>query len=123
MIWLLDLGNSRLKVAPWRPGTGLGDWSPEEFWNAQPGLSFATLMEQRRLAFAIVHSEGQWFGPLRLGDTARVVMVLERLTKRSLTWRFSLFRGETDERPFRRRSPKAIDSGSAERGSDRTVRR
>lgn len=25
MIWLLDLGNSRLKVAPWQPGTGLGE--------------------------------------------------------------------------------------------------
>jgi type III pantothenate kinase len=25
MIWLLDLGNSRLKVAAWRPDTGLGD--------------------------------------------------------------------------------------------------
>ena len=25
MIWLLDLGNSRLKVAPWRPGSGLGE--------------------------------------------------------------------------------------------------
>lgn len=25
MIWLLDLGNSRLKVAPWRPDTGLGE--------------------------------------------------------------------------------------------------
>jgi type III pantothenate kinase len=24
MIWLLDLGNSRLKLAPWQPGTGLG---------------------------------------------------------------------------------------------------
>lgn len=25
MIWLLDLGNSRLKVASWQPGTGLGE--------------------------------------------------------------------------------------------------
>lgn len=25
MIWLLDLGNSRLKVAPWQPDTGLGE--------------------------------------------------------------------------------------------------
>jgi 4-hydroxybenzoyl-CoA thioesterase len=70
----------------------------EDFWNAQPGLDYGTLLGERRIGFPIVHSEGQFFGPLRMGDTARVVMDVTRLTKKSVTSRFTIFRNESDEK-------------------------
>jgi YbgC/YbaW family acyl-CoA thioester hydrolase len=70
----------------------------EDFWNAQAGLSFATLIAARKVAFPIVHTEGQYFAPLRLGDTARIELAVTRLTKKSATSRFTFYRGETDER-------------------------
>ena len=70
----------------------------EEFWNAQPGLSFATLIAERKVAFPIVHCEAQYFGPLRLGDTVRIELAVTRLTKKSATSRFTFYRGETEER-------------------------
>lgn len=69
----------------------------EDFF-AQAGLPFGALLEDRKLGFAIVHSEGDWFAPLRLGDTARVVFEVTRLTQRSVTSRFTIFRGEGDEK-------------------------
>jgi YbgC/YbaW family acyl-CoA thioester hydrolase len=70
----------------------------EDFWNAQPGLDYGTLLNERHVGFPIVHSEGQFFGPLRMGDTARVVMDVTRLTKKSVTSRFTIFRNESDEK-------------------------
>lgn len=70
----------------------------EEFWNAQPGLSFATLIAEHKITFPIIHSKTQYFGPLRLGDTARIELAVTRLTKRSATSRFNFYRGETEER-------------------------
>lgn len=70
----------------------------EDFWNAQPGLGYRELLEERRVGFPIVHSEGQFFGPLRMGDTARIELSVTRLTKKSVTTRFTFFRNESDEK-------------------------
>ncbi len=70
----------------------------EDFFNESAKLPYAAVLAERRLGFPIVHSEADFFGPLRLGDTARVVMDVVRLSKRSVTSRFTLFRGDTDER-------------------------
>ncbi|MFZ5441322.1 MAG: acyl-CoA thioesterase [Myxococcota bacterium] len=69
----------------------------EDFF-AAVGLPFSALLEQRKLGLAIVHSEADFHAPLRLGDTARIVFEVTRLTQRSVTSRFTIFRGETDER-------------------------
>ena len=70
----------------------------EDFFNDDPKLGYARLLTERKLGFPIVHSEAQFFVPLRLGDTARVVMEVTRLSKRSVTSRFTLSKDETDER-------------------------
>lgn len=70
----------------------------EDFFNVHAGLRYEAVLNEKNLGFPIVHSEGQHFAPLRLGDTARVVMDVVRLSRRSVTSRFTLYRGETDTR-------------------------
>lgn len=69
----------------------------EDFFNEHLKTPYASVLADRRIGFPIVHSEADFFGPLRLGDTARVVMEVTRLTKRSVTSRFVIYRGESDE--------------------------
>lgn len=70
----------------------------EDFWNDQARVPYAEVLAARRIGFPIVHSEAQFFAPLRLGDVARVVMEVQALSRRSVTSRFTFYRGETDER-------------------------
>ena len=70
----------------------------EDFFNEHAKLPYAQVLADRQLGFPIVHSGADFFAPLRLGDTARVVMEVTRLTRRSVTSRFTVFRGEGDAR-------------------------
>ena len=70
----------------------------EDFFNEHAKLPYADVLSQRKLGFPIVNSQAEFFAPLRLGDTARIVMEVSKLSKRSVTSRFTLFRGESDER-------------------------
>ncbi|MDP1827174.1 MAG: thioesterase family protein [Archangium sp.] len=70
----------------------------EDFFNDHAKLPYAALLAERKLGFPIVSSQAEFFAPLRLGDTARIVMDVIKLSKRSVTSRFTLYRDETDER-------------------------
>lgn len=70
----------------------------EDFFNVHAGIPYATVLGEKNVGFPIVHSEGQHFGPLKLGDTARVVMDVVRLSRKSVTSRFTLYRGDGDEK-------------------------
>lgn len=70
----------------------------EDFFNDHAKIPYGEVLAQRRLGFPIVHSEANFFAPLRLGDTARIVMEVLTISKRSVTSRFTFYRGETDER-------------------------
>jgi 4-hydroxybenzoyl-CoA thioesterase len=70
----------------------------EDFFNEHAKLPYAEVLSERKLGFPIVNSQAEFFAPLRLGDTARISMEVTRLSKRSVTSRFTLYRGETEER-------------------------
>ena len=70
----------------------------EDFFNEHAKLPYAEVLSTRKLGFPIVTSQAEFFGPLRLGDTARVLMEVTSLSKRSVTSRFTLYKDETDER-------------------------
>ena len=70
----------------------------EDFFNEHAKLTYASVLADRKLGFPIVSSQAEFFAPLRLGDTARIVMDVVKLSKRSVTSRFTLYRGETEER-------------------------
>jgi 4-hydroxybenzoyl-CoA thioesterase len=69
----------------------------EDFFNVDTPVSYARLLEEHHVGFPIVHSEANFRSPLRLGDTARIVMQVVKLSSRSVTTTFTFFRGETDE--------------------------
>ncbi|MGV3624232.1 MAG: acyl-CoA thioesterase [Archangium sp.] len=68
----------------------------EDFFNVHAGVPYLTVLEAWNVGFPIVHSEGQHFAPLRLGDQVRVVMDVVKLSRRSVTSRFTLHRGDED---------------------------
>lgn len=70
----------------------------EDFFNVHAKLPYAQLLAERHIGFPIVHSEGDFTAPLRLGDTARIVMEVMAISPRSVTTRFTMYRGDTDER-------------------------
>lgn len=70
----------------------------EDFFNEQPNLSYAAVLSDRKLGFPIVNSTAEFFVPLRLGETARVQMDVIKLSKRSVTSRFTIFKDETEVR-------------------------
>jgi 4-hydroxybenzoyl-CoA thioesterase len=85
----------------------------EDFFNEHAKLPYADVLAVRKVGFPIVSSQAEFFAPLRLGDTARIVMDVTRLSKRSVTSRFTLFRGETEERcAVITLKQAAIDTGS-----------
>lgn len=70
----------------------------EDFFNINAKISYLSVLQDKNVGFPIVHSEGQHFAPLRLGDSVRIVMDVVRLSRRSVTSRFTLYRGESDEK-------------------------
>ncbi len=70
----------------------------EDFFTEGAKLPYGQMMERQRVGFPIVHAEADYLSPLRVDDEVRIVMEVLRLTRRSVTSRFTLLRGATDER-------------------------
>ena len=64
----------------------------EEFFTVGAKMPYGSMMETRDVAFPIVHTEADYFSPLRVDDSVRVEMEVTRLTFKSVTSRFSIFR-------------------------------
>ena len=64
----------------------------EDFFTVGAKLPYGAMMESRDVAFPIVHTEADYVSPLRVDDSVRVVMEVVRLTARSVTSRFTIFR-------------------------------
>lgn len=64
----------------------------EEFFTVGANLPYGAMMEARDVAFPIVHSEADYFSPLRVDDSVRVEMEVTRLTFKSVTSRFTISR-------------------------------
>ncbi len=76
---------------------GYCHWAFEDFFAREAGTSYAQLLGQRRIGFPTVHATADFRHPLRFGDVCRVVMDTVKLSKRSVTNRFRLFLGETQQ--------------------------
>jgi len=70
----------------------------EDFFNEHAKVTYAEVLAERKLGFPIVTSTAEFFAPLRLGDIARVEMEVLKLSKRSVTSRFTLYRDSNGER-------------------------
>ncbi len=68
----------------------------EDFFAAEAGMSYADVLQKRRVGFPVVSAKADFKSPLRFGDTCRISMETIHLGKRSLTCRFRLYLGESN---------------------------
>lgn len=66
----------------------------EDFFGAEGGLPYVQLLTELKLGFPIVHVEADYRAPLRFGDPCQVVMETVKLTARSISHRYRIYRGE-----------------------------
>jgi len=69
----------------------------EDFFAAKAGMSYADVLQKRRVGFPVVSAKADFKSPLRFGDTCRVAMEPLHLGKRSLSCRYRLYLGESDQ--------------------------
>ncbi len=68
----------------------------EDFFAAEAGMTYAEVLQKRRIGFPVVSAKADFKSPLRFGDTCRIAMEALHLGKRSLTCRYRLYLGESD---------------------------
>ena len=64
----------------------------EDFFGAEVGVPYPVMLGQRRVAYPAVHAEADFKAPLRYGDVARVVMEATKVSTKSVTSRYRLYR-------------------------------
>jgi 4-hydroxybenzoyl-CoA thioesterase len=68
----------------------------EDFFAKELGQTYSQVLTDRKVGFPSVHAEADFRAPLRFGDVCRVVMETVKVSSRSITSRYQLYRGETD---------------------------
>jgi YbgC/YbaW family acyl-CoA thioester hydrolase len=63
----------------------------EDFFGNEVGLSYADMLQKRRVGYPTVHAESDFKAPLRFGDGVKVALETLKLGKRSITNRYRLF--------------------------------
>ena len=63
----------------------------EEIWEPVCGISYADVLNQKMLAFPLVHSEAKFHHPLRYGDTANCEIQVTGIGNTSITWKFVIY--------------------------------
>lgn len=70
-------------------------WTFETFFAEEAGLTYATLLEKRKVGFPTVHAKADFLSPLRFGDECRAVMETARLGTQSVTNVYHLHAGDS----------------------------
>ena len=68
----------------------------EAFWD-QSGMPYVDLVTKQHLGFPTVHCEADFKAPLRFGETARVELQLTRVSMRSATCAYKMYRNDSAE--------------------------
>jgi len=69
----------------------------EDFFAAELGIPYVRMLTERKVGFPARHAEADFRAPLRFGDVCRVVMDVVRLGQTSVTCRYRLMLGETEQ--------------------------
>src|SRR3954453_22256147 len=67
----------------------------EDFFGAAVGISYAQMLQKRKVGYPSVHAEADFKHPLRFGDTARIVMETIKLSSKSITSRYRIYLGDS----------------------------
>ncbi len=68
----------------------------EDFFANEAGISYADMLQKRRIGFPIVSAKADFRSPLRFGDVCRIAMEAIHIGTRSLGTRYRLYLNETD---------------------------
>jgi len=70
----------------------------EEFFVAELGIDYATVLKNHGIAFPTVHLEADFRRPLQFGDHIGVEVSVRRVGATSITWQYLAYRlGEEDQ--------------------------
>lgn len=69
----------------------------EEYFSQALHQDYARVLEEHRLGLPTVHLEVDFRHPFKFGDRIEVEARVSRIGSRSLTWRYRIFRRESDE--------------------------
>ncbi len=67
----------------------------EDFFEEAVGISYAQMLQKRKIGYPSVHAEANFKHPLRFGDVARISMETVKLSSKSITNRYQLFLNDT----------------------------
>jgi 4-hydroxybenzoyl-CoA thioesterase len=68
----------------------------EDFFASEAGITYADMLQKRKIGFPVVSTKADFRSPLRFGDICRISMEAIHIGKRSLGCRYRLYLGETD---------------------------
>lgn len=66
----------------------------EDFWEEALGLTYSQVLDSDGIGFPVVDVHSRFMAPFRLGDMMRVEIAALRLGRRSLTFRYELFKDD-----------------------------
>jgi 4-hydroxybenzoyl-CoA thioesterase len=69
----------------------------EDFFGDEVGVPYAVMVGQRKVGYPSVHAEADFKQPLRFGDVCRVCLETLKLGISSITTRYRLFLGESEQ--------------------------
>ena len=69
----------------------------EDFFEHAIGLHYNRLINEHRIGFPAVHVDVDFKAPLRFGDHVAITLEVERIGNKSVSWRYSGKRVETDQ--------------------------
>lgn len=64
----------------------------EEFFGAELGIDYATVLIKHRVAFPTVHLEADFRRPLQFGDHIGVEIAVRQIGETSIVWGYSAYR-------------------------------
>ena len=67
----------------------------EDFFAAAVGVTYAQMLQKRKIGYPSVHAQADFKHPLRFGDTARIVMETVKLSSKSITNRYRIYLGDS----------------------------
>ncbi len=71
----------------------------EEFFGAELGIDYATVLTKHRLAFPTVHLESDFRRPLQFGDHIGVEVTVNGIGATSIVWGYLAYRLGEENRP------------------------
>jgi 4-hydroxybenzoyl-CoA thioesterase len=69
----------------------------EDFFGNEAGIAYSDMLQKRRIGFPVVSAKADFNAPLRFGDVCRIAMEATRVGGRSISCRYRLYLGETDQ--------------------------